>query len=325
MTANLFASTRKRTRVTRPRVCIIALNYNGLQHLQYCLPSLLTTDYPNYELVVVDNASTDGSVKYVQREFPQATLLRSPTNRGWSGGNNLGIRYALKSGAAYVALANSDIKVDPRWIRIAVALCEADPLVGMVGYHILAADEDLDQAVNAWHQLRVTSVTGIQGCALFIRSDVFRQVGLIDETFFAYGEEVDLEYRAIHAGYKLIDTNVPVWHYGEGFWQHYPLRAGVMAMQGQIHFAIKHMSLLAAIHNILSVARLACSLFPPQRPMSPPIRRLRPSNILVNCWLFLRALAWNAWHLPRTLRQRVIDRRLAESVARERFRKSPDE
>lgn len=302
----------------RPRVFVIVLNYNGLRHLRYCLPSLLATDYPNYELVVVDNASTDGSVEYVLCEFPDVTLLRSSTNLGWSGGNNLGIRYALDSGATYVMLANNDIKVDPRWVRVAVDLCEADHRLGMVGYRILAADQDLDRAVDAWHQLQVTPVTGIAGCALFVHSGLFRQIGLIDETFFAYSEEVDLEYRAMRAGYKLVETNVPVWHYGEGSFGAIPLRSGMLAMQSQIHFAIKHMQPLAAMRNILSVAKLAYSPFPPKRPMSPPIRRLRPSNVVVNGWLFLRALAWNVWYLPRTLRRRARDVRLADSVVWER-------
>ena len=309
----------------RPQVFVIVLNYNGLRHLQYCLPSLLATDYPNYELVVVDNASTDGSVEYVQREFPDVTLLRSSTNRGWSGGNNLGIRYALDSGAIYVTLANNDIKVDPRWVRVAVDLCEMDHRLGMVGYRILAADQDLGQAVDAWRHLQVSPVTGIAGCALFIRSDLLRQIGLIDETFFAYGEEVDLEYRAMHAGYDLVETNVPVWHYREGSFGAIPLRSGMLAMQSQVHFAIKHMQPLAAIRNILSVAKLACSPFSPKRPMSPPIRRLRPSNIVVNAWLFLRALAWNVWYLPRTLKRRARDMRLADSVVWERLERAANE
>jgi len=299
-----------------PRVCIVVLNFNGMHHLEYCLPSVLATDYPNCQVVVVDNASVDGSVEYVRKEFPGVTLLTSSVNRGWSGGNNLGIRFALDRGARYIALANNDIKVDPRWIRLAVNLAEKDPRVGIVGFRILLSDQRFEQEVSDWRETQARPAIAPTGCALLVRSELFERIGLIDESFFVYCEEVDFAYRAARAGYRIAEINSPVWHARGATLGAMPIRAGRLAMRSQIRFAVKHMGPLAAIHNVLSVARLACSPFPPKRPMTLPLRRFRPSNVMVNTWLFLRALAWNLGHLPGTLRRRRLDRRLADDARR---------
>ena len=311
-----------------PRVCVIVLNYRGQDHLAYCLPSLLRSEYENWELVCVDNASRDGSVEYVRRKFPQATLLVSQTNLGWSGGNNLGIRYALNNNACYIALVNNDILVHPRWLMEAVRVCESDPLIGMVGFRLFdtgrpEAKTHFEKAVQSWNRLEYHPTDNIRGCALFVRDQVFHQIGLFDESYFAYAEENDLEFRARHTGYKLVETNMPVWHYAGGSFQRIPLQAGYLAMRGQIRFAIKHLPFRTNCHNLLGLIKLTCWPTVDPETAHPAVRRLHPSNPLVNGWLLLRALAWNVLRLPQTFRRRAEDRRRIEAARRLLSQQSP--
>ena len=120
-----------------PRVCVIVLNCDGLAQLDYCLPSLAKTRYAAFEVIVVDNASADGSPEWVERTHPEVALLRSHRNLGWAGGNNLGIALAHERGAEYVALLNDDVRVDPRWIGAALEAAGSDPWIGIVGFRII--------------------------------------------------------------------------------------------------------------------------------------------------------------------------------------------
>lgn len=99
---------------TKPFVYIIIVTWNSRKHLEYCLPTVVKTDYPNYKVLVVDNNSEDDTVNFVRKNYPDIELVQNTKNRGYAGGNNNGIRYALARGAKYVAIINPDIKTDPR-------------------------------------------------------------------------------------------------------------------------------------------------------------------------------------------------------------------
>jgi len=173
-----------------PLVYVNVLNHNGADHLSYCLPSICATEYPRLEVLVVDNASTDGSL-VVASNFP-VRMLKSDKNVGWSGGNNLGIREALRAGARYVVLANSDIRVHPRWIAEAVAVAESSPDVAVIGFDVhepQPEDKDRDagysEACRRWASSTTTwSPEYVGGMAMFLRCAVLEQLGLIDEKFF---------------------------------------------------------------------------------------------------------------------------------------------
>ncbi len=117
-----------------PPVRVVILNYNGAGFIEPCLAAALQTDYPHVELVVVDNASTDGSPDSVRREFPQVTLVEAGANIGFARGNNLALRGAQ---CPYVALLNPDTRVSPDWLRPLVERLQADPLTAGVGPKIL--------------------------------------------------------------------------------------------------------------------------------------------------------------------------------------------
>ena len=176
-------------------VYVIVLNYNGRHHLEYCLPSLVATQYPNYRIVLVDNASTDGSVEYARENF-EIEIIQNHRNLSYAGGNNVGIRYALDQCADYIVLQNNDTKVDPRWLDQAVTVAEVNPRVGFIGFNMLqeyiqGEDPDGEQfraLMSTWDHVEVTPARHITGAALFVRAEVLSAVGLFDEASTFYGE-----------------------------------------------------------------------------------------------------------------------------------------
>jgi GT2 family glycosyltransferase len=295
-----------------PKVYVLVLNYDGRHHLEYCLPSLLATEYDNYEIVLLDNASADGSVEYVRKNFPKVSIVQNKENLGWAAGNNAGIRFALEHSADYIVLQNNDTKVDPRWLSGAVEVCENDPRIGIVGFNMLqeyVQGEDPDgtrfRALSAaWEKLEYEPANHVTGAALFVRADVFCDVGLIDEVYFAYAEEDDLERRAVRAGYKMVRINVPLWHYNGGFWRKQALRASVLAMRNNIRLLLKNETLHETWRNIRWMLLFVCLPRVPFDHNIPHFSRLRPSNFVVNSFILAYAFLWNLAALPATLKAR---------------------
>lgn len=307
-----------------PLVHVIVLNHNGADHLPYCLPSICATDYPRLEIMVIDNASTDGSLALASN-FPVRTL-KSDRNLGWSGGNNLGIRKAIAAGAAYVVLANNDIRVHPRWVAEAVTAAELSPDVAVIGFDVhepQPGDEDRDagysDACRRWVSSATTPVSEyVGGMAMLVRCAAFDQLGLIDENFFAYGEENDFQIRARRAGYRILGINVPVWHYGQAGFGKTPFRASLLQTENNIQLLLKHRGpreLLKAglghLYRFRSRARI---------PASTAVeRRLRGDSTVRMAAILLLAIGRIVVKAPAILRRRVEHGRL---IATARARRS---
>jgi GT2 family glycosyltransferase len=303
----------------QPRVCVIVLNYNGRRHLEYCLPSIRDTEYAPLTIIVVDNASTDGSPDYVRQEFPEVGLLISSQNLGWAGGNNLGISQARRLGAEYIVLANSDIRVDSRWIAGAVKAARSDPRIGIVGFRIFEPGEPGDttafrQAVAEWNALEYTDTLIVDGMAMFIRADALARLGPIDEGFFAYAEDNDLARRASKAGYRVVQTNVPVWHHTQGSFGARSLWAASLQIRNNLRLSLKHDSPAGVLYQWARHFAKGCLPFVKADLSNPIERRLRPSNILVNFGIWVYATAWNLWRLPATLRRRREDQQRIQAT-----------
>jgi GT2 family glycosyltransferase len=298
-----------------PSVYVLILNHNGKDHLAYCLPSVLETEYPRLHIVLIDNGSNDDSVPFTRDNYPQIEIIENGRNLGWAGGNNVGIRCALERRADYVVLLNNDMRVDSRWLTHAVAVAEADPLIGFVGfdtigeYH-LNADPDLaqfKQRQSAWRRLEVAGTEHIAGCALFLRADLLRNIGLLDERFFAYGEEDDLQKRARRAGYHSVRINVPLWHYNSGSFGKYALRTAMLAQRNHIRVMIKDDPPRVALRRFRDMAVFICWPGVQYDCSHAHLRRLRPSVYPVNVAILLYAILWNILALPATLLARHRD------------------
>lgn len=216
----------------KPQVTIIVLNWNGLADTLECLESLARLDYLTYEVVVVDNGSTDGSVEAIRTHFPQVTLIENGENLGYAGGNNVGIEYALEAGTDYVLLLNSDTVVDSQMLDHLVHVGESDSDVGIVGpkiyyYHapevIWSAGGrigalgkpcqlGLDEIDTGQHD-SVREVDYVTGCALLAKASLIQQIGDLDSRFFAYYEDAEWCARARRHHYKVIYVpQARVWH-----------------------------------------------------------------------------------------------------------------
>ncbi|MCE9608909.1 MAG: glycosyltransferase family 2 protein [Chthoniobacter sp.] len=298
---------------TAPLVYVIVLNYNGRMHLEYCLPSIAASDYQNFRVLLVDNASTDDSLDFLQTSFPNIEVLQTGNNLGWAGGNNAGIAYAIENGARYVVLANNDIRVHPQWITAAVAAFEALPDVAFVsgtvfGDVIPTPLEEYDKACARWQGIKFWRTNEfLSGMALFVDTEIFPRIGTIDEAYWAYCEETDLEIRAEAAGFARAATNVPVWHHSSGTFSRYRLRAAYLAIRNSMRLTIKHDRPLRQIKAILHIFYVGCWPFYRGNTADVTIARLRPRNVLANLGLDLYCLSWNLFNLPATIRRRRAD------------------
>jgi GT2 family glycosyltransferase len=203
-----------------PRVSVIILTWNGRKFLQDCLDSLAIQTCRDFETIVVDNGSTDGSTAYVREHYPWVRLVTLPENTGFSGGNNRGL---AECRGDYIVTLNNDTKVDPGFLAELLRSAEADPLVGMVAAKML----------NFYEKGRIDSVgvrispngmgqnigVGEQDCGQYdVASDVFgpcagaalyrrsmlEEVGFFDPAFFAYYEDLDLAWRGRLAGWRVV-------------------------------------------------------------------------------------------------------------------------
>ncbi|RMH70592.1 MAG: glycosyltransferase family 2 protein [Gemmatimonadetes bacterium] len=222
-----------------PKVSIVVLTWNDKANVLECLESLSQVDYPNLEVIVSDNGSTDGSIEAIRATFPNVILIENGENLKFSRGNNVGIQYALEHGADYVLLLNNDTIVDPHFITEMVEVGETDPTIGMLGpkiyYHTepnviwYAGGEISLWKGLAWHTgIRepdtgqfdeIRDVGYITGCALMVKRNVIEKIGMLDPTYVAYAEDSDFSLRAHRAGYRLVYVpSAKLWHKIGGAW-----------------------------------------------------------------------------------------------------------
>lgn len=223
-----------------PTVSVIVLNYNGMSFLKDCFDSLLAATYPDTELLMVDNGSTDESVSFMERHYPRVRIIKSATNLSYSGGNNLGIRHAR---GQYVVLLNNDTEVTPGWLEPLldefgsderIAACQpkvldmtnrkafeyagaAGGFMDRLGYPFLrgrifdTVEEDTGQYQSP------VDLFWTSGVAMAIRKNVLDETGLLDEDFVLHMEEIDLCWRLHLRGYRLrVRPDAVIYHYGGG-------------------------------------------------------------------------------------------------------------
>ncbi|MEM2786130.1 MAG: glycosyltransferase family 2 protein [Candidatus Nitrosotenuis sp.] len=218
-----------------PIVFAVVLNYNGAEDTKECVNSLQRCGYPNLNIVLVDNASPDGSAAVLARTFPNLPLIRQRTNGGYSAGNNAGIRYAMENKADYVLIINHDVVVEPGFLEPMVSMMERESDIGVINPKLFyrSHPDDIFSAVSEFSYWRCTGrnigsnraalrsttleceVSNICGAALLVRSKVFEVVGLFDERFFMYFEDVEFS-RRVRQKFRLAYTARSVGYHKSG-------------------------------------------------------------------------------------------------------------
>ena len=221
--------------MAQPKVSIIILNYNGVEDTIECLESLSKITYPNYEVILIDNNSAGNDVEKLRNMYGGSIrIIRNELNYGFTGGNNIGIIYALEnSNPDYILLLNNDTIVAPDYLTELVKVASSGPTVGAVVAKIYLYNkphhiESTGLKINMWcgqsyrlHWRRmdkgqydeVTEVNAASTNAFLIPADVLQKVGLFDEGFFIYHDDADWCLRARKAGYKILYApKAKIWH-----------------------------------------------------------------------------------------------------------------
>lgn len=225
---------------TPSSVAIVILNYNGKDLLQKFLPSVLASSYTNKKVIVADNASADGSIQWLQENYPQVEVIALDDNHGYAKGYNLALKQV---NADYYVLLNSDVEVSPTWIEPVIDLMNKNEMISACQPKILSyANKEFFEyagACGGWIDAlgypfcrgrvfdvcekdegqydEVTNIFWASGAALFVRASAFRKVLGLDEFFFAHQEEIDLCWRMQNAGYcVMVCPSSVVYHVGAG-------------------------------------------------------------------------------------------------------------
>jgi GT2 family glycosyltransferase len=202
------------------RISIVVVNWNGAPHLPVCLNALRAQTYRDFEVIVADNASRDESRPLLARDYPEVKVVALPANRGFTGGNNAGIRAAQ---GEFIVLLNNDTEVDPHWLAEILAAFERHPEAGIVASQMKLFDRR-DTFHTAGDFYRLDGIPGNRGVweidrgqydreeyvfsacggSAAYRKSMLDQIGLLDEDFFYSCEDIDLAWRAQLAGWKCV-------------------------------------------------------------------------------------------------------------------------
>jgi GT2 family glycosyltransferase len=254
-----------------PIVSVVIVNWNAKAYLQECLASLREDVYDGQlETIVVDNASSDGSVEMVREQFPEVTVICNDSNLGFAKANNIGIRQCK---GEYIALVNSDVHVLKDCITNLVAYSEANPSVGLVGPKIIGRDGNLQYSCRGfpaiWNTLcralaldsitiggslfsgyllrhsddAIAPVDILSGCFWLARRRALDDVGLLDEAFFIYGEDMDWCKRFWDAQWPVMFVpTAQAIHYGGGSSANAPVRFFIEMQRADLQYWAKHHS-----------------------------------------------------------------------------------
>lgn len=218
-----------------PKVSVITLNWNGKDDTVECVESLKRLDYSNFDIVVVDNGSTDKSVPALRAQYSDVTIIENGQNLGYAEGFNTGMRYAAQQQADYFLIVNNDTVIDPGALRALVSVAERDPQTGFVSGKVYFYSEPNRFQTVGKGSHPVLIVSGLLGHGeldegqynevrecdfvddvfLLVRKTVFEEVGGYDPTFFLMYEETDWCARVRRAGFKIMYTpDARIWHKG---------------------------------------------------------------------------------------------------------------
>lgn len=245
-----------------PKVAVVVLNYNGKALAESCLRSIVASPYGNKEAILVDNASTDGSVEHLCACFPDLTVLRNEGNLGVAGGRNRGFREAIRRGADYVLSLDNDTRIDPGLIDALVGVAESDRRIGVVGPKTYMDDGSgrmqctggrVTYTQNVCSERgrgepdrgqydKIGDVDYFPGFGFMARREVFEKLSFLDERFFGYGhEDTDFCLRATRLGYRIVYVpQARMWHLGSATIGGYSPRKKYLEAVNSAYFVRKY-------------------------------------------------------------------------------------
>jgi GT2 family glycosyltransferase len=208
------------------KVFVIVLNFRGQKETKECVLSILQSSYANYEIIIVDNHSLDGSAPYLREAFPHIFVLETEENLGYAGGNNAGIRVALNKGADAILILNNDTIIDKDCLKNFVLESKLKP-DSLLGGRVYYYDEpsEMQHFGGIWNHKKgkfinvpnsnfekekAQDLDFVTGCALFVPKNIFTVAGLFEESFFLYYEEIDWCFRVRKNGFSCTYVPSPI-------------------------------------------------------------------------------------------------------------------
>lgn len=309
-----------------PLVSVIIVNYNGSPYLQRLFSSLYNQSFSNFEIIFVDNASSDDSINIVEKLRKDLgkdlviKIIRNERNLGYCKGNNIGV-LSTDNRSKYLVFLNNDTYVDADWLKKLVERAKSDDLVGAVGSKIISNghvmmglacdvygqtegivlwDRDTKEVTHHTHQR--AKLFYCSGASILIPKDVFQKVGGFDETFFMYHDDIDLCWRIRVAGYRIVlESSSVCYHIKDDFKSGFGLDLPVWKfyhglVKNRIRTLLKNYTMI----NIVRYLPLSIILIALRGLLSSFINR-NVQYIIV----LIMGLLWNIKHLRDTLLKRM--------------------
>ena len=207
--------------MSSPKISVIIVNYNGKKLLENCLESLFKTDYNNFEVILVDNNSTDGSMEFVTKNYPKIIVIKLDSNKGFAEPNNIGTKIAK---GEYLLFLNNDTVTTTNFISEMVNVLEKDEKIAICQSLLLKPDGNIDSSGDFIDKMgivynsktktdEIKEISSARGACMLIRKKIFDKLGGFDEKFFFSFEDVDLGWRSWILGYKVVIVpNSIVYH-----------------------------------------------------------------------------------------------------------------
>ena len=207
--------------MSSPKISVIIVNYNGKKLLEKCLESLFKTDYNNFEVILVDNNSTDGSMEFVTKNYPKIIVIKLDSNKGFAEPNNIGAKIAK---GEYLLFLNNDTVTTTNFISEMVKVLEKDEKIAICQSLLLKPDGNIDSSGDFIDKMgivynsktktdEIKEISSARGASMLIRKKIFDKLGGFDEKFFFSFEDVDLGWRSWILGYKVVIVpNSIVYH-----------------------------------------------------------------------------------------------------------------
>jgi GT2 family glycosyltransferase len=307
-------------------VSLIIVNWNGASYIEKCIDSLLELDYENFEIIVIDNNSSDNSVQLLKKQFPNLRIIINNENLGFAPACNIGIK---ASNSTFIGLFNSDAIADPKWLReLAIALSDADhagAAAGPIYYYdpptkIWFRGGKVDAFSGfSWHvdqnRFQISNVgefDTLTGCAVLIKRSALEKIGLLDEDYFLYGEDIDFSISIRRLGLDLLFVPSAVsWHMVSTSKKKVPFFAYWMKISNDIRVILKNFPL-----KYLPSALLFRGII---LPMSEALYFYKNPRLLL---LGIKAFGRNLKYLRKTISARVQMDSIGKSPLKIRFKEA---
>ena len=243
-----------------PLVSIVIINWNGIRFIDKCIKSILSSTYKNIEIIVVDNASTDGSPEYLSKRYPNIKLIKNARNLGYARACNIGIKYAKGD---IIAILNNDVWVDASWLEPLIRIL-SNPRIGVAGPVIVDPSNKIQNfgyllhfscypiPVNVDNRHEKLKLDYISGAAIIARKKTLMEIGGFDEKFFAFYEDADLCFRLKTKGYECrICKSSKIYHIGSASWNKFGLWQFITNENSRLRFIAKHFGLVRLLQSLL--------------------------------------------------------------------------